>query len=359
MPLEVRVLGAVSDAPRLGWDALVGDANPFCEHTFLTTLESAGCVGEGTGWMPCPVTVWRAGTLVGAAPAYIKAHSYGEFVYDWQWATFAQRNGVRYYPKIVVGSPFSPVTGARIFAADAEVRSVLVDALRGLGARASGLHVLFPSAEDTSLLAAAGGMVRLQWQYHFENPGYRSFDDYLAELPTKRRTQVRKERRAVHGLRIEAGEADPERGRWFYQLYRDTHLRHTGAEGYLAPTFFEQLFDRWSHRLHTVLAFDGDRPIAGTLNVRAGDRLYGRYWGTLVEVPFLHFEVAIYAAVEWCIHNGVRVFEPGHGGEHKRARGFTPRLTTSVHWITEPRLDAALRDYCAREAEAVRAAVEE
>lgn len=357
MSLTVRVHTGVSEVPAAEWDALVGENNPFCEHVFLATLERTKCVGEGTGWRPCPITVRRDGVLVGAAPAYVKGHSFGEFVYDWQWANFAQRNGVRYYPKVIVGAPFSPVSGGRIFAVDDEVYGALVAALRALGAQASGLHVLFPSAGDTERLVAAGGMLRLQWQYHFHNQGFRTFEDYLTTLPTKRRTQVRKERKSV-GLRIEAGPVDPERGRWFYPLYRDTHQRYTGESGYLTPAFFEELFSLWSHRLHMVMAWDGDRPVAATLNVHAGDRLYGRYWGTLVDVPFLHFEVAIYKAVEWCIEHGVAVFEPGHGGEHKRARGFAPQLTTSVHWITDPRIDAALRDFCQREAAAVREAVE-
>ncbi len=362
--LDVRVLPGVASVPAADWDALVGEGSPFSEHTFLATLEDAGCVGEGTGWLPCPVTAWRDGRLVGAAPTYLKGHSYGEFVYDWQWAAFAKRSGIAYYPKVVVGVPFTPVSGDRLLVApgeDAEaVRGALLAGLGALAKEACGLHVLFPSEAELPTLERAGGMPRIQWQYHWENQGFRSFDDFLATLPTKRRTQIRKERRSVAGVRIVAGtDPDPALGAWMYGLYRDTHVRHTGGEGYLEPAFFELLFQRWGHRLHTVVAYDGDTPIAGTLNVFKGDRLYGRHWGTTREVPYLHFEVAIYAAVDWCITNGVRVFEPGHGGEHKRARGFSPRLTHSAHWLRDRRLDAALRDFCAREAEAVRAALAE
>ena len=361
-PFEIRVLPGVGSVPQADWDALVGEGSPFLEHTFLTTLEDAKCVGTGTGWSPCPVTVWEGGRLVGAAPAYLKGHSYGEFVYDWQWAAFAQRNGIRYYPKVAVCVPFTPVTGDRLLVApDADgdaVRAALIAGLRGIAAEAQGLHVLFPSERDAAALDAAGGMTRVQWQYHWENQGFRTFEDYLATVPTKRRTQIRKERKSVPGLRIEAGlNPAPALGRWMYTLYRDTHVRHTGAEGYLEPAFFELLFQRWGHRIHTVVAYDGDTPVAGTLNVFKGDRLYGRHWGTTREVPYLHFEVAIYAAVDWCIANGVAAFEPGHGGEHKRARGFRARLTSSAHWLRDPRLDAALRDFCAREGEAVRAAL--
>ncbi|MDP2305378.1 MAG: GNAT family N-acetyltransferase [Pseudomonadota bacterium] len=369
--LEVKVLDGVSRLREADWDALVGEGSPFLEHVFLATLEDAGSVGEGTGWVPCPVTVWRGGKLVGAAPAYMKGHSYGEFVYDWQWAAFAKRSGIPYYPKLIVGAPFTPVTGERLLVApgeDASVRAALLAGLRSLGQQAGGLHVLFPTAGESEWLESRGGMLRLQWQYHWENQGFRTFEDFLATLPTKRRTAIRKERKSVTGLRIVASEnPDPALGPWMWRLYRDTHLRHTGAEGYLDERFFELLFQRWGHRLHTVLAYDGTsdgaRPIAGTLNVRKGARLYGRHWGALpgagqAEVPFLHFEVAIYAAVDWCIANGVSVFEPGHGGEHKRARGFTPRLTSSIHWLTDPRLVAALRDFCQREAAAVRSAID-
>jgi hypothetical protein len=358
MKLEVRVEAGVATVPAPAWDALVGEGSPFLEHAFLATLEDAGCVGEGTGWTPCPVTVWHGGQLVGAAPAYVKHHSYGEFVYDWQWAAFARRNGIRYYPKVVVACPFTPVTGERLLVAPGVdrdlVRGALVEALRALGTRAAGLHVLFPTAEETTLLDAAGGMTRLQWQYHWHNQGFRTFEDFLVTLPTKRRTAVRKERKSAASYGVVAAlRPDPAVGAWMWQLYKNTHERHTGAEGYLNERFFTLLFQRWTHRLHTVIAYDGAEPIAGTLNVYKGDRLYGRHWGAVREVPLLHFEVAIYAAVDWCIANGVSVFEPGHGGEHKRARGFSPTLTTSAHWLTHPGLDQALRDFCRREAEAI------
>jgi hypothetical protein len=362
--LELRILDGVRAVDAAAWDRLVGEGSPFLEHAFLATLEEAGCVGDGTGWRPCPVTAWRDGRLVGAAPAYVKGHSYGEFVYDWQWAGFAKQNGIRYYPKVVVAVPFTPVAGDRLLVEPgpeaAAVRTALIQALREIGARGGGLHVLFPSERDTTALEAAGAMIRLQWQYHWHNQGFTTFEDFLTTLPSKRRTAIRKERKEVAGFRIEAGEhPDPGQGALMWSLYQDTHQRHSGGDGYLNPRFFDLLFQRWGHRLHTVVAYDGATPIAGTLNVRKGDRLYGRHWGTLRDVPYLHFEVAIYRAVEWCITHRIAVFEPGHGGEHKRSRGFAPTLTTSAHWLTHPGLDDALRDFCRREAEAVRATLGE
>ena len=363
MPLEVRVLPSVGAVDPTAWDALVGEGSPFLEHTFLDVLERSKSVGRDTGWDPCPVTVWDGDRLVGAAPAWLKSHSYGEFVYDWQWASAAKRSGRRYYPKLVVAVPFSPVAGRRLLVEEGPgadgVRAALIAGLQALGRRVAGLHVLFPDDEDAVRLVAAGGMERLQWQYHWENRDYTCFEDFLRGMPSKRRTEIRRERRSDFGLRFTAGLGpDPALAAFFYRLYQDTYERHTGGEGYLTEAFFPMLFQRWGHRVHTVMAWEGDTPVAGTFNVFKGDRLYGRYWGTTRDVPFLHFEVAIYRAVDWCIANGVRVFEPGHGGEHKRARGFEPRLTRSAHWLTDPDLDAALRKFCAEEAAFVREHVE-
>lgn len=362
--IEIRSHRGVREVPQAAWDAVVGDASPFLEWTWLAAMEEGGCVGEGTGWTPCPVTVWEGGRLVGVAPAYVKAHSYGEYVYDWQIAAFARQNGLRWYPKLVVAVPFTPVAGPRLVVAAGADRGRVLDALtsglRAIGAKIAGLHVLFPSGEEPAELVARGGALRVQWQYHWHNRGYGSFDDWVATFPSKRRGAIRRERREAAVVRVEARVGSrPGLGALLWGFYENTYRRHTGGEGYLTAAFFEILCARWAHRIHTVLASDGDDVIAGTFNVLKGDRLYGRWWGCTREVPFLHFEVAIYAAVEWCIQNGVQVFEPGHGGDHKRARGFSPVLTHSVHWITDPRLDGALRDFFRREGEAVRAALEE
>jgi predicted N-acyltransferase len=364
MSFELRVLSGVSSVDAAAWDALVADGSPFLEHAFLSTLEETASVGGDSGWIPTPVTVWHDGRLVAAAPAYLKEHSFGEFVYDWQLANWAHRRGLPWYPKLVVGVPFTPVSGARLLvAADAPAgaREALLTAVRHLGEQVSSANVLFPDDADATFLAASGGAERLQWQYHWTNRGYADFEAFLADLPSKRRSEVRRERRNVRGVRVTAGIGDrPGLAGDLADFYARTYQRHTGGEGYLSPAFFEALLPRWSHRVHTVLAHDEDgRCVAGTFNVSKGERLYGRYWGARVEVPYLHFEVAIYAALDWCISNGVRVFEPGHGGEHKRARGFAPTLVRSVHWFTDPRLDRPVRAFFAEEAAAVRTRVEE
>lgn len=361
--LEIRRHAGVRAVPADAWDALVGAGSPFLEWTWLAALEEAGCVGEGTGWIPAPVTAWRGERLVGAAPAYVKLHSMGEYVYDWSIAAWAGRRGVAWYPKLVVAVPFTPVTGQRLLVAPGEdAEEVRTGLLRGLARTAdgmSGLHVLFPDVADAAAGLARGAVERLQAQYHWRDLGFGDFDGFLASLPAKRRAEIRRERRKVTGVRVEAREGlEPGLAGALWRFYDATYRRHTGAAGYLTPAFFEILAARWSHRLHTVLAWDGGDLVAGTLNVRKGDRLYGRWWGAARDVPYLHFEVAIYAAVEWCLRHGVTTFEPGHGGEHKRARGFAPTLVRSVHWVADRTLHAALADAFSREAVAVRAEVE-
>ncbi len=363
--LELRVFDGVSRVDAAHWDALVGDGSPFMEHTFLAALEATGCVGGDTGWTPIPITAWRDGRLVGAVAAYVKGHSFGEFVYDWQIAEWARRRGLRYYPKIVVCAPYSPVTGERLLvhpeeAAPDTVRDALLQGLVRVAEQGiSGINVLFPNERDGLACGARGGAERLQWQYHWVNKGFDSFDDFLATLPSKRRSEVRRERRQIRDVRVEAAVGDrPGLAGDLADFYAATYARHTGGEGYLNGAFFEELCARWGDRVHTVSAFVDGRRVAGTFNVWKGDRLYGRYWGARVDIPYLHFEVAIYAAVDWCIANGVSVFEPGHGGEHKRARGFAPTLVRSAHWMTDPRLDAPIRRFYQEEAAAVRAAVD-
>lgn len=359
--IEVRAHGGVVEVAAEAWDALVGEGTPFCEHAWLAALEESGCVGAGTGWRPCPVTAWRGGTLIGAAPAYRKADSFGEYVYDWQVARWAQSQGVRWYPKVVVAVPFTPVTGERLLVAPGEdadeVRAALLAGLARVAEGASGLHVHFCGEAEGAWLAGAGGAERLQVQFHWHNRGYRTFEDFLAALPQKRRSETRRERRKVEHLRVEAGlgAPDPEAA---WRFYAGTYERHTGTPGYLNRAFFERICARWAHRLHTVRAWEGDELVAGTFNVVKGDRLYGRWWGCDREVPYLHFEVAIHKAVEWCIANGIAAFEPGHGGEHKLARGFDPVIVRSLHWHADPRVHAAISDAYRREAEGVRAAVE-
>jgi predicted N-acyltransferase len=310
---------------------------------------------------------------VGAAPAYLKTHSFGEFVYDWRLAAWSERQGLAWYPKLVSAVPFTPVTGARLLVGappesepDAEawrgrVRAAIVEGLEALGQRTPSVNVLFPDGPLPADLSGKGWAERWQTQFHWRRGEARIFEDYLATLPSKRRNAVRRERREVAsevGIEIVDGSYPGLAGH-LAEFYASTCERYTGEPGYLNADFFEHLCARWGHRVQAVLAFRGRQVVAGTFNVHKGDRLYGRYWGYREQVPFLHFEVAIYRAVEWCLANGVEVFEPGHGGDHKHARGFAPTLVRSWHRHAHPGVARAIGDFYAREREAVSEGLEE
>lgn len=342
------------------WDDLVGDRSPFLESPFLFGLETYGAATTGTGWQPRPVTVRdEQGRLVAAAPAWAKAHSMGEFVYDHGWARAAIDAGIAYYPKLVVGVPFTPVTGERLLVRDGEDRGrwlpLLLRGLQEAAAGTHGLHVLFDTEDEARELERHGAFSRLQFQFHWRNEGFASYDDFLARFRSDARKKLRRERREVGALRIER-VTDPGRAELdlLYRFYADTCEKYVWGNQYLPPAFFRHLADTWSHRVLAVLAWDGPRCVAGAFDVFKGDRLYGRYWGCQEEVRFLHFEVCYHQGIEFCIERGLSVFEPGHGGEHKYRRGFLPEITWSSHRFSDPRLDRAFRDHATREAAAVR-----
>jgi uncharacterized protein len=359
----VRVLETVREVPREAWDALVADASPFLEWELLAAHEESQTVGRKVGWLPQHLTLWDDDRLVGACPLYVKAHSMGEFVFDQPWVAAAHRAGIEYYPKLLVAVPFTPVAGPRFLArADdgGAVRATLGAVLERLCAEHgfSSVHVNFCTPEDADALEARGWLRRLGYQYHWRNDGFRTFDDYLASLRSKRRNQARRERREldVQGVEIRTyvGDAIPsDVAGLVYGLYRTTIDDNAWGQRYLTKRFFEIVLERCRDRICLVLAHRGGEVVAGTFNVQKGDTLYGRYWGAFETLRHLHFNVCYYAAIEHCIAAGLARFEPGAGGDFKHLRGFDAAPTVSMHWIRERRFRAAVADYLEREREAV------
>lgn len=342
------------------WEALrQGDSQPFLRHDWLKLLEDSGCVTAETGWKPMHVALERDGRLVAAAPLYLKAHSYGEYVFDWAWADAYQRHGLRYYPKLLSAIPFTPVPGARLLATDDAARGALASTLVEL-ARDSGLsslHVLFPSPEEARLLEAAGAMLRRGVQFHWKNGGWADFEAFLATLTQPKRKKIRAERRKVveAGVRFrrlvgaDIGESDWD---FFSRCYENTYAEHHSTP-YLSSAFFSALGRQMPESVLMIIAERDQRPIASSLLLRDRERLYGRYWGALETVPCLHFETCYYQAIEAAIELGIAVIEGGAQGEHKMARGFSPQPTVSAHWLAEPAFADAVQRFLEREGRAV------
>ncbi len=357
--LDVEVAPSLRGVEPFVWNALVPEGEPFLEHGFLTALEESGSVGASSGWTPFYVLVRQGSHLVGAAAAYLKTHSFGEFVFDWAWADAFHRVGGRYYPKLVVAAPFTPATGSRLLVAPgAEVGRVREALLRGIvrlqaATRASSIHVLFAPQEEVDFLCNRGFLPRYGFQFHWQNKGYTCFDDYLSAMTHKRRSEVRRERRQVqqHGaevVEVLGREATVSDWKAMEEFYRNQSDR-MGGSPYLTPRFFQILREREADRAILFLARQQGETVAGTLNFRKGSHLYGRYWGSRVEVPCLHFETCYYRAVEYAITHQLTRFEAGAQGEHKLARGFLPELTHSAHFLGHPALREAIDGFLRRE----------
>jgi uncharacterized protein len=349
--------------PPSDWDALGTGGQPFLSHRFLAGLERTRCIGPRAGWKPLVVALRDARGLAAAAPAFLKHHSYGEFVFDFAWAQAYSRVGLPYYPKLVIAAPFTPATGPRLLVrsdlSHAEIAPQLIEAIQRTATQheLSSVHVLFPSAADRDALAAAGWLTRRDCQFHWTNRGYRNFDDFLATFTAEKRKKARRERRRVEeaGIRyltLRGSAMSDQDVADVWSLHRDTFLRH-GHEPYLSLDFFRdaarQLGDRF---LAKVARLDG-RNIATAVFFRSDDTLYGRYWGAAGDFHSLHFETCYHQGIELCIEEGIARFEPGTQGEHKVSRGFEPALTFSGHYIVEPRFRAAIADYLEREARGV------
>lgn len=347
------------------WDRLLGvDASPFVEHRFLASLERAGALGADNGWIPRIPIVRKNGVLVAAAPTYVKLHSQGEFVFDHAWANFAQRVGVAYYPKLLVGAPFTPVTGARLLTHPDEDRDLLLGVLAGVllemcrAFEVSSVHVNFARDDEVEALGRAGFLLRYGIQYHWYRHGEASFDDYLARFKSKRRNQIKRELREVdqQGVRIETltGEQlGPELVEPAFRIYKSTIDKLYWGHQYLNLAVFEEWFRTMPERVELVLARRDERIVAGAVNFAKERRLYGRYWGCFEELKHLHFNVCYYHGVQRAFDQGYDVFEPGAGGEHKLVRYFEPTIMKSAHYLREPALHEAIANYLVSERAAV------
>lgn len=370
--VELAVVEGISRIQRDEWDALLGaDDSPFVEWDWLFAMEESASATARTGWAPYHLALREHGSkrLVAACPVYLKSHSMGEFVFDHGWAEAAEHAGISYYPKLLVGVPFTPHTGRRFLTVPDADRTKIIPIFAGAIVKLcqennlSSAHVNFLEEDEAAILVELGFLERLGYQYHWRNDGFREFDDYLNRLKHKRRSAVRHERAALAEqgieIRIVAGEEIPDSILpSIYRLYLSTIDKLYWGRRYLTPRFFE-LVKEMKRYLCFVLAYRKGQLIAGTFNVEKAGVLYGRYWGCLEEHRFLHFNVCYYAGIEHCIRRGVKRFEPGAGGEYKWLRGFDPALTRSAHFIAHAGLAKAVANYLGRERREIMAWIEE
>lgn len=366
---RIEVLSEIAQVPAADWDACAGDSNPFVSHAFLHALEASGSAVGDRGWLPQHLVArGERGDIIGAVPLYLKSHSYGEYVFDWGWADAYERAGGRYYPKLQCAVPFTPVTGPRLLLhrdlpeADRDrTADLLVAGLEELARRhgVSSVHATFPERAEWERFGAHDWLQRTGQQYHFENPGYADFDAFLGALASRKRKQIRRERREVadSGIvvrRLTGADIEPRHWEAFYAFYLATADKRWGFP-YLTEAFFEEIGRTLADRILLVLAEESDgTPVAGALNLIGADALYGRNWGCLEDYKFLHFEACYYQAIEYAIEQGLSRVEAGAQGEHKIQRGYLPVETYSAHWIADPGLEQAVADFLQRERRAVR-----
>jgi predicted N-acyltransferase len=356
--IVVQVVGSITQVDAASWNALASNM-PLLSYAFLAALEKSGSVGPEVGWSPCILIIQQQESLLGAMPLYIKSHSYGEYVFDWAWADAYEQNGLSYYPKLLSAIPFSPITSARLLAKYPQVKLQLIEAVEAimLKHQLSSAHVLFPDETDASLFENAGWMKRCGVQFRWQNEGYDTFESFLKTLSHNKRKKIHQERKKIQDAQIksrfvrgqDATEADWD---FFYQCYCATYRDHHSTP-YLTRSFFSEIAHSMSEHILLIIAERGGKSIASTLNFYNQETLYGRYWGATEFVSGLHFELCYYQAQQFCIDENIQYFEGGAQGEHKLARGFKPRPTTSFHKIAHPQFELAIKDFLLRESKGV------
>ncbi|MBX2809139.1 MAG: GNAT family N-acetyltransferase [Cellvibrionaceae bacterium] len=358
--MQCRFIHSIHDIAADSWNRLCADDYPFLRHAFLAALEDSGSTTQASGWQAHHLIAEEEGTLIGLMPLFIKHHSYGEYVFDWVWADAYQRHGFKYYPKLVNAIPFTPATGPRwaIAADDAhKVFNKMLDALEkdAVDLGLSSCHHLFPQPQQGADLEARGLLKRSACQYHWFNEDYRCFDDFLASFSSRKRKNLKKERRRVqaqglHIVRCQGGDITPQQWRQFYLFYQLTYVKRSGHPGYLSEDFFPMLAATLSEQLMMVQVFFEKKMVAAALYFEDANTLYGRYWGCAEEFDQLHFEACYYQGIEYAIDKGLKKFDPGAQGEHKIQRGFKPTLTHSYHWIGHRDFHQAIAKFVAQEA---------
>lgn len=358
MEITARIGGSISDIDQRVWDGLSGVDNPFVSYDFMAALEESGSIGAGTGWQAAPIIANNNAISVGIAPGWIKSHSQGEYVFDHSWAEAWMRAGGRYYPKLVISVPFTPVPGPRLLAKNPVAARGLITAAQAITDQnnLSSAHALFIDDADRALFEGAGWLIRQGLQFHWQNQGYDTFDAFLATLTSRKRKAIRHERASAReGLDFVhlSGDAIQE-AHWdaFWAFYQDTGARKWGHP-YLTRAFFSSLGRRMGDQVLLILALRDGRPIAGALNLIGADTLYGRYWGAIEHVPFLHFELCYYQAIDIAIARGLARVEAGAQGDHKLARGYMPQPTWSAHYIPDPGFREAIAGFLERESVAM------
>lgn len=354
----LKIIENLADIPAADWDALAGES-PFLSHAFFYALQESGCASPQFGWKAQFITLWQDDKLVAAMPLYLKMNSYGEHVFDFAWADAYRQHGLRYYPKLVCAIPFTPISGRRLLAESADLREMLLScALKyAQDVGVSSLHCLFLNEADVQVALAQGMMLRQDVQFHWKNPGYRNFDDFLDTLSRDKRKRIRQERRKVQEAGIEfscvtGDRATAQQWAFFATCYLHT-LRQYNSPHQLNEEFFQRIGAALPQHTLLVMATRDGRPIASALNYIGKEALYGRSWGTFEFHSGLHFETCYYQAIEFCIAQGIKTFEGGAQGEHKLARGFLPVNTCSAHWLAHPQFSRAVDNYLKQEADAV------
>ena len=362
--MQLAIFTSIADIEADDWMTWFGSDYPFLRYDFLLGLERTGCIGGESGWQSCHFVLSENGHTIAVAPAFLKTHSYGEYVFDWSWADAWQRNGFDYYPKLITAAPFTPATGPRLYldVADPHALEKLLIGIKEWSVEQgiSGWHALFADEQLSSSLTELGLHQRQTVQFHWFNRNFSSFDDFLATFSSRKRKNLKKERAkvAAQGLSLitkSGGDISAQDWQFFHRCYQLTYAKRSGHGGYLNQAFFTELCPELGGATVMVIAYEAEQPVAAALYFRSADTLYGRYWGCLKEYEYLHFEACYYRGIEYAIDQGIQRFDPGAQGEHKIQRGFEPILTRSNHWIAAQQFDTAIANFTEQERQQTRA----